>query len=117
MDRATRASRRAYLDWRHAHYGKRVYRSRLRAWLAILRIWLRERRRPDALEPYACRYASRFGDGKASEPHVHIGHGRWTPQARARRRLRRMFLYPFFRARRRAKVRLRAVTSLISSAE
>ena len=106
-------SKKKYNDWRFRHYGKRAYPSRCRAWLAILHIWLRERRF-DSLVPYTCRYTARAGEGKAGESHIHIGHGRYTPQARARRRLRRMFLYPFFRARRRVKVWLargRGVTS------
>jgi len=101
--------RSRYNDWRSKHYGKRVYPSRGRAWLAILRIWLQERRRPDSLQPYACRYTARADAGPSGKPHVHIGHGRYTPQARANRWLRLAFVYPFFRARRQVRLRLRAL--------
>jgi len=100
--------RSKYNDWRFKHYGKRVYPSRWRAWLAILHIWVRERRF-DSLVPYACRWAGRADEGKTAGVHIHIGHGRYTPQARARRRLRQMFVYPFFRARRWVRVRRRAL--------
>ena len=90
--------------WQQGHQGKRVYRSRSRAWLMILRIWARERRL-DSLTPYVCYYTDRLEDRKTGDPHIHIGHTRWTRSRRLRRRARRMFLYPFFRARRQVKVR------------
>lgn len=87
-----------YGDWRAAHYGKRRYRSRRRAWLAILRIWLRERRW-DSLQPYTCRWGPDWNKGRTGEPHIHIGHGKYTPGGRAGYWLNRHVVWPCYRAR------------------
>jgi hypothetical protein len=98
-----------YGDWRAAHYGKRRYRSRRRAWLVIFSIWLRERH-TDSLQPYTCRWGPDWNKGRAGEPHIHIGHGRYTPADRARHWVKRVVVWPFYRARARWR-RLRRARS------
>lgn len=98
------SGRNRYLDWRHKHYGKRTYPSQQRAWLAIGHIWLRQQHL-DSLVPYICRHTARADAGETGPPHVHIGHGRHTPQARARYQLDRKVVWPFYRARARWRQR------------
>jgi hypothetical protein len=87
-----------YGDWRAAHYGKRRYRTRRQAWLVIARIWLRERRL-DSLEPYTCRWGADWNAGRSAPPHIHIGHGKYTPASRARHQLNLRVVWPLYRAR------------------
>ena len=87
-----------YGDWRAGHHGKRRFRTRRRAWLVIARIWLRERRW-DTLQPYTCRWGPDWNAGRTAEPHIHIGHGKYTPGSRARYQLNKRVVWPFYRAR------------------
>jgi hypothetical protein len=95
-----------YGDWRAAHCGKRRYHSRWRAWLVIARIWLRERR-ADSLQPYTCRWGPDWSAGRTAEPHVHIGHGKYTPAQRLRRQVKRRVVWPLYRLRARWRRLLR----------
>lgn len=87
-------------DWRAQHLGKRRFRSRRHAWAVIIRMWLRERRW-DTLQPYTCRWGSSHAAGRTAPPHIHIGHGKYTPGARARHQLNLRVIWPYYRARRR----------------
>jgi hypothetical protein len=82
------------------HGRKRVYASRRRAWLAIIRLWARQRR-VDTLAPYACTWGSRWEDGRGHAPHIHIGHGRHLLSDRMTHVVARYTIWPLYQARRR----------------
>lgn len=97
-----------YYQWRAEHGRKRVYRSRGRAWLAIFRLWARERK-IDSLMPYWCRRTDDWREGKKGLPHVHIGHSRYAPVARAVHQVNKKAIWPCYRARSRWRRRRRGV--------
>ena len=105
-----------YYAWLSKHGRKRTYSSHARAWLAIARICLQDRELC-LLYPYDCTWTDDWRDGPIAAPHVHVGHyrrHRWR-KSRARRLLyryavwsaRRYVIWPYYRARRRRRLRQR----------
>jgi hypothetical protein len=95
--------------WLAQHCGKVTFRSRWHAWLVIACMCLRDRRMDWYLHPYECRWAPRiYGrePQRTGDPHIHIGHGRNAPWLRLGRKLKRWFVYPYYRTRRELKIRL-----------
>lgn len=94
-------------DWRWRHARKRVYGSRHEAWLAVLRLWIRQRHW-DSLQPYECRWGEVHELRKSYPLHYHIGHGPRGLPTRIRYRLRYMIVYPWRRLKSSARYKLRA---------
>ena len=92
------SGRNAYFNWLAQHGRKRVYRSRWRAWLAILSLWARERK-ADSLMPYYCTRTDDWRAGRTGVPHVHIGHSRYSQVARLRHAVNKRVVWPYYRAR------------------
>lgn len=95
-------SKRQKRWWYQHGRGKVRYATRWRARRAVLSIWARELRL-DSLQPYECRWTADWTAGRSGEPHWHIGHGRFTPGQRARRVIRHLVVYPYYRCRSRAR--------------
>ncbi len=92
----------AFYRWHAEHAGKRKFASRRQAWRFIVRLWIRDRR-IDSLEPYECRWAPLWDQGRTAAPHLHVGHGKHTPGGRLTRHLRQHVVWPYFRARLRVR--------------
>lgn len=59
----------AFYRWHAEHAGKRKFASRRQAWWFIVRLWIRDRR-IDSLEPYECRWAPLWDQGRTAAPHL-----------------------------------------------
>lgn len=95
--------RDARRTWAAQHGCKRVYRSRGRAWLVIVRLWVKDRQvvnyrrgRARFLVPYECTWTDNYHEDRRGPAHIHIGHQSWHGSA-ARRRLHRWVLWPWQR--------------------
>lgn len=95
---------RAYYRWRRSHLNKKPLPTLRSAWLRVIRIQLRDRRPDFTLRPYSCTFGP--GPDKTAPLHYHVGHsnrsllwGRYPPNRRLARRVRKLTVYPYYRVR------------------